>query len=361
MAHLGVDAVGEIHRRRALAQPDHLALGGQHEDLVLEQLGTEGFQDTPVVLVLAFQQAAQGIDAVVQNRVLPAALLVAPVGGHPVLGEGMHGFGADLDLHRPALLSQHHGMQGLVAVILGIGDVIVEFLGDVQPAPVDQAQDGIAGGHVVHDDPHRVQVVELLQGHFLAHHLPVDAVDVLGPAEHPGMDAGFVQFLPEFVYEVVDEAFALGPVGRQGLGQPPILLGVEVAEGQVLQFPFQLSHAQPVGQGGEEIQRLQADAVPKLFVFVLDQPQPLQPVGELHQHRPHIVHHGQQHAAQEFRLIGLLHTFRPVLVKGVEPIGLLHQVRHRVSEAPPDFFGGQIVPQVRVAEQRHLYRDGIDP
>ena len=61
------------------------------------------------------------------------ALLVAPVGGHPVLRVLVHLVGADLHLEGLAFGADQRGVQGLVAVGLGGGDVVVELPGDVSP------------------------------------------------------------------------------------------------------------------------------------------------------------------------------------------------------------------------------------
>ena len=38
IANLGVDAIGEIHRRGALTQTHHITAGSEHVDLLIEQV-----------------------------------------------------------------------------------------------------------------------------------------------------------------------------------------------------------------------------------------------------------------------------------------------------------------------------------
>ncbi len=45
MADLGVDGVGEVDRRGAVGEGDDLALGGEHEDLVLVEVDLEGLHE----------------------------------------------------------------------------------------------------------------------------------------------------------------------------------------------------------------------------------------------------------------------------------------------------------------------------
>jgi hypothetical protein len=51
------------------------------------------------------------------------------VRGHTELGILMHLLGTDLDLHRLALGPHHHGVDGLVAIGLGVGDIVVKLAG----------------------------------------------------------------------------------------------------------------------------------------------------------------------------------------------------------------------------------------
>ena len=60
--------------------------------------------------------------------------------------------------------------------------VVVELPRDRNPQGVDDAQHGIAGGHVLHQDADGQDVVQLVHGELLALHLLVDAVIMLGPA-----------------------------------------------------------------------------------------------------------------------------------------------------------------------------------
>ena len=66
------------------------------------------------------------------------ALLVGPVGGDPVFGDLVHLVGPDLDFQRPALRPNHGGVQGLVAVSLWHGDVVLKPARHRGPGSVDR-------------------------------------------------------------------------------------------------------------------------------------------------------------------------------------------------------------------------------
>ena len=67
VTHLGMDPVGEIHRRGSLAQPHHIALGREHKHLFIEQVFLDRRQIVVVVVVsallLPIHQLAQPVEA----------------------------------------------------------------------------------------------------------------------------------------------------------------------------------------------------------------------------------------------------------------------------------------------------------
>ena len=75
-------------------------------------------------------------------------------------------------------------MQRLVAVFLGVGNVVVKLVGNVVPAGVDNPQYGVAVGDFRHQNTHGAHVVYLGEIDPLALHFAPDGVDMLGPAAH---------------------------------------------------------------------------------------------------------------------------------------------------------------------------------
>ncbi len=89
--------------------------------------------------------------------------LVAPVGRDSRFGQPMHLLGADLDLERLAVGSDHRGVEALIEVDLGHGDEVLEAAGDRHPLRMDQAEGGVAIAEVGGDDPDPDQVEDLLE------------------------------------------------------------------------------------------------------------------------------------------------------------------------------------------------------
>ena len=93
------------------------------------------------------------------------AFLVAPVRRDAVLGNPVHFPGADLHLKGEGDLpaADDGGVQGMVHIDLGYGDIVLEAARDLVPQRVDDAQHGIAVRDGVHDDADGDQVVDLVK------------------------------------------------------------------------------------------------------------------------------------------------------------------------------------------------------
>jgi hypothetical protein len=84
-------------------------------------------------------------------------------------------------------------------------DVVVELLRDRLPDVVHDAEHGVAVLDLVHQHAQRAHVVDLGEVEPLRAHLAVDAVDVLGPAGHLGLDAGGCELVAQAGDGVLDE------------------------------------------------------------------------------------------------------------------------------------------------------------
>ena len=96
----------------------------------------------------------------------------------------------------------------------------------------------------------------------------------------------------------IDLFLAVGAALERAVGNFFIFFRVDVAKGQVFQFPFDLPDAQPVGQRGENIQGFLGDALALIFRHVPERAHVVQPVGQLNQHDADILAHGEKGLAQ---------------------------------------------------------------
>ena len=184
-----MDGVGEVDGGGACRQGHDLTLGGKDKDLVVEHIHLQRLDIVlgVIFLLLALQQAAHPFKVLLIAAF--DALLVLPVGGNAVFRRFVHLPGADLHLEGDALLADDGGVEALIHIGLGGGDIVLEASGDQVEQVVDVAQDVVAVGDGVDDDAEGVQVVKLVDGFFLGLHLAVDGVDVLDAAVDGAVDA----------------------------------------------------------------------------------------------------------------------------------------------------------------------------
>ncbi len=186
VADVRVDAVREVERRGARGQVLDVALGGEHEHLVLEDVELDALDELGRVRVadvaLPLHELAQPGELRVVVALGLRALLVPPVGRDADLGHLVHRVGPDLDLERLAVERDDRRVERLVEVVLGDGDVVVELARDRTPQRVDDAQRRVAVPDLVDQQADGVDVVDLAELRALALHLLPDAVDVLRAA-----------------------------------------------------------------------------------------------------------------------------------------------------------------------------------
>ena len=80
--------------------------------------------------------------------------------------------------------------------------------------------------------------------------LAVDAVDVLGASGNVGGEAGAGEFASEDFRDVLDVVLAGLTLGGEEFGYLVVLVGVDVAEGHILELPFDLAPCRD-GERGE--------------------------------------------------------------------------------------------------------------
>ncbi len=105
-------------------------------------------------------------------------------------------------------------------------------------------------------------------------------------------------------------------------------LGFEKLERQVFQFASDLSHSQAVGDGRIDLERFPGHAFLPVGRQVLEGAHVMEPVGELHQHHPDVVHHGEDHLAEALGLL-LLSAHEP---DAADLCHSIHDTRHFRTE-----------------------------
>ena len=206
----------------------------------------------------------------------------------------------------------------------------------------------------VDDDPDGDQVVDVVELLAPHDHLLVDGPQVLRPPGDVGLDAHLVEPLAHVDEHPLEILLALGRPGRHHLLDLGVALRVQRGEGQVLELPAHLLHAEAVGQRRVDVEGLLRRAPLLPLGHDGQRPHVVQPVGQLDQQHPPVVGHGHEHLADGRGLLRLL----GVELEAVELGHPVDHLGHPVAEGRPDRLEGEAGVLHRVVQQggRHGLR-----
>ena len=142
----------------------------------------------------------------------------------------MHLKSTDLDLKGLSRRPDHRRVERLVHIGLGHCDIVLEPAGDRLVHLVDHAQTCIAVLDAVHDDSDRKEIIYLVQGLALVHHLLVNAEKVFNASGHLALNAGFRNILRDIPGDLANVFLPLGFALRDLFDQVIIDIGFEILE-----------------------------------------------------------------------------------------------------------------------------------
>ncbi len=161
--------------------------------------------------------------------------------GYALFGDAVHLLGADL--HFKALPRMNHrGVQGLVEVRAGHGDVVLEPPRDRPPNLMDHAERRITIANGVGNHPYGQQVVDLIDGAVLAQTFLVNGVEALHAPVHYGGNSVFIQALANGFLQFREKCLKFLALGHHRVLQLLVGFGLEVAEGDVFQLAANQAH-----------------------------------------------------------------------------------------------------------------------
>ncbi len=234
-----MNGIGKIHRGRAARQPQYLSLGGEHVDLVREQIDFDALQEfLGAAAFLDLHQARQPFARAVVFDAAEgiAAGFVLPMRGDSGLRNAMHLLGADLHLDGYAVGSEQCRVQRLVTVDSRYGDVVLEAPRHGLVDAVHETQRAVAGIGAVDDDAKTVHVDHFIEGDFLVLHLLVDAVEMLLAALHFSANLGLFQRGLEGLGDLADEFLLIAARALQFPFENFVTIGIQRSEAQVLEL-----------------------------------------------------------------------------------------------------------------------------
>ena len=305
IADLGVNGIGKVHHSGTLRQPDHIAARRKDENFLRRDVGLDGFYDILhiVGILLRFQQLPDPRQALVQRVLALHADLILPMRRDTVFRRIVHIPGADLHLKGHALFIQHGGVQRLVHVLLGGGNIVLEPVGDRAQHIVDNAQNVVALQHGIHNDTHRVNIVDLIKGASLHVHLAVNAVNAFYPSVDLRGDMLLLQPRLNALDNIAEECLPIFFSQRKLLFYFMISHRIKMFERKVLQLLLDTANPQPVCQRSVNFHRFQRLDTLLFRNSVVQGAHIVQPVCQLDNDDPDILCHRQQHFTHIFRLL----------------------------------------------------------
>ena len=102
-------------------------------------------------------------------------------------------------------------MNALVTVLFGHSNVVIELAGYVRPSAVNNAQRCVTTGEIIDNNPHRPDVVDIIQGNALRLHFAPDAENVFRPALDPCRNASLGELPLYHLHQFGNLLFALLP------------------------------------------------------------------------------------------------------------------------------------------------------
>ena len=176
------------------------------------------------------------------------------MGGNTEFVELVHVEGADLDFHAFVLRADDDGVQTFIAVAFRVGDIVVELARNRLPEAVDNAQRGVTLGNGVHQNPYGADVEQAVESELFLYHFFVNGVDMLRSSGNFKMNIVFFQFRTQDIEEVFDVFEALGAFFVQKQGDFAVFFRLLMTEAQIFELPFELPHAQAVGERGKNVE-----------------------------------------------------------------------------------------------------------
>ena len=118
----------------------------------------------------------------------------------------------NLNLERNAVLSDDRRVQGLVHIGLRHRDVVLKTSGNRSVHLVNHAQNRITVPHRLHDNTNGKEVINLVNGLILIHHLFVNGKEMLNSTLNVRFNAAFFDVFPHFLHNRVNPILSCLPL-----------------------------------------------------------------------------------------------------------------------------------------------------
>ena len=310
MPDLRVDVIGEVDRIRPLWQVNDIAARGKDKDFVREHIELQCLKEFLRIVILLLEadhltQPRHLLIVLIRCANAAARLLVLPMRSNTELGYLVHRLCADLDL-KWITVRHDGGVQGLIAIRLRHGDVVLEPAGNRLPHRVDDPEYAVTVLNGGDKDAHRREIVDLTHALVVALHLAVDAVEMLRTAFDLRLNACCLQFLVDLPNRLTYELLPLLPLMFDLLDERIVCLGFEVAQTEILELHLDTGNAEPVRERCVDLDGLLRNAAALVLTHAFQRAHIVETVCELYHDDANILRHCEEHLAVVFELDILL-------------------------------------------------------
>src|SRR6266446_3192702 len=250
VADFGLNHVSKIDRSGAARKFHNAAFRSESVNFNRGEIDFQGGEKFSWFLKLLrpFDELTHPGDALVVILRRRLCGFVFPVRGNAFLRDAMHVLRADL--HFEGLTAvEHGGVQRLVKIWPGDGDVVFESSGDWTPDVMDDAESRVTAALGIGDDAHGQEIVDLAETDSLANDFAMHGVQTFyarfelgrNPGfDEPGLNGG-LDFLEKFFVgrRLIADFFLQSEEGFR----------LEIAERQVLELATHHAHAEAERDG----------------------------------------------------------------------------------------------------------------
>ena len=246
-SHKGVDGECEVEGSTANGHLLGIALGRHDEELVGVEVELDGVEEVHTARLWVVEDFLDGLKPLVEFAFTFLGglftIFVFPVGGKALFGNFVHALATNLNFYPLAdFLVHERGVDGLVAIALGMADPVAEAVGmggvEFRDVGIDLHTFGFFLGWVawLEDDANGKNVVNVFKGDMLGLHLFPDGIRPFYACLNGVLDAVLVKYGADGTNEVrVDGGKVTFHLGQTLLDEFA-LLRMFVTEAEILEF-----------------------------------------------------------------------------------------------------------------------------
>ena len=219
------------------------------------------------------------------------------------------------------------------------------------------AERGVRVTERVDEDTDPDQVVDLVELLAADHHLLVDRVQVLRATLHLCLHTQLLELGSRLARDLLDQGGALAAPCVDEAHDLAVGAGVQGLEGQVLELPLDLLHAEAMRERRVDLERLGGDAPLLRLGEHTQRAHVVEAVGELDEQHADVAGHRDDHLAN---VLGLL-LLAGVELETVELRESVDDTRHLGAELLLDVVERDLGVFDGVVQQRRLERRRVEP